>query len=248
MWRAGIVLAIIAHGVAELAIVRPKTRLQRAAWNQRFCSRILRALGISAVVEGTFPAGGTVIANHQTYLDITVLASLSPCVFVSKAEVGRWPVVGWMTMMAGTVFVERGRGGSAAAAGIGMRSAVEAGVPVVFFPEGTTSDGRGLLPFRGGLLAEARLAGLPVTAGFIRYTVAGPPGATVEDDVAYWGDRGLLEHVGRFLTLEGVQVRVRFAGAPMHLEQEERKAAAAEAREAMFALAGGEIERAVPRT
>ena len=82
------------------------------------------------------------MTNHQTYLDITLLASLRPCVFVSKAEIAHWPVVGWMTKMAGTVFVERGRGGSAAAASVGMLAAAKAGVPVVFFPEGTTSDGR----------------------------------------------------------------------------------------------------------
>ena len=113
----------------------------------------------------------------------------------------------------------------------------------MFFPEGTTSDGRGLLPFRGGLIAEARTAGLPVRAAVIRYTVSGPKGATVADDVAYWGDRGLLEHVARFLTLEGVTVRVQFATEPVLFTQMERKAAAAEAREAMLVLGGGSLAR-----
>ena len=238
MWRGAMVLALIAHGVAEAMILRPKSREDRARWNQRFCGRVLRALGVAVTVEGTFPAEGVLVLNHQTYLDITLLASLRPCVFVSKAEIARWPVVGWMTKMAGTVFVERGRGGSAAAASVGMLAAAKAGVPVVFFPEGTTSDGTGLLPFRGGLLAEARIAALPVTVGAIRYAVRGPEGASVRDDVAYWGDRGLLEHVGRFLTLEGVQVSVRFAAAPMSFVSPERKAAAAEAREAMLRLGG----------
>ena len=236
-------VVLIAHGVAELLVTRPTSREDRARWNQRFCGRVLRALGIAVTLEGTFPAGGVVIANHQTYMDITVLASLWPCVFVSKAEIARWPVVGWMTKMAGTVFVERGRGGSAAAASVGMLAAAKVGLPVVFFPEGTTSNGEGLLPFRGGLIAEARVAKLPVTAGVIRYSVAGPKGTTVEEDVAYWGDRGLLEHVGRFLTLEGVQVRVRFAEVPVRFHATERKAAAAEAREAMQELGGDSLAR-----
>ncbi len=237
-------MTLIVHGVAELAVKRPTTREDRARWNQQFCGRILRWLRIPIVVEGSFPERGTVILNHETYLDITVLASLHPCVFVSKAEVSRWPVVGWMTKMAGTVFVERGKGGSAAAASVGMLAAATAGVPVVFFPEGTTSDGRSALPFRGGLIAEARTAGLPVTVGVVRYAVAGPRGATIEDDVAYWGDRGLLEHVGRFLTLEGVRVQVRFADGPVRFTTTERKAAAAEARVAMLELAAGSLAAA----
>ncbi len=232
------VMALIVHAVLEALVTQPKSREDRARWNQRFCGRVIRALGVAVRVEGAFPTEGVLVTNHQTYLDITLLASLRPCVFVSKAEIARWPVVGWMTKMAGTVFVERGRGGSAAAASVGMLAAARAGVPVVFFPEGTTSDGTGLLPFRGGLLAEARIAELPVTIGVIRYAVRGPDGASVCDDVAYWGDRGLLEHVARFLTLQGVQVSVRFAGTPMSFVSQERKAAAAEAREAMLRLGG----------
>ena len=79
-----------------------------------------------------------------------------------------------------------------------------------------------------------------MTIGVIRYVVSGPEGASVRDDVAYWGDRGLLEHVARFLTLEGVQVTVRFAAMPMHFASAERKAAAAEAREG-HAAAGRQL-------
>ncbi len=185
--------------------------------------------------------GGAVVLNHEGYLDILVLASLRPCVFVSKAEVGRWPVVGWMTTMAGTVYVERGRGGSGAAASVRIRKAAADELPVVFFPEGTTSDGEALLPFHGGLLAESRDAGLPVTVGVIRYAVAGPAGATVGDDVAYWGDRGMLGHMARFLTLEGVRAEVRFAAEPVHFTTEDRKAAAAEARAAMLQFSEGTL-------
>ena len=137
--------------------------------------------------------------------------------------------------------MERGAGGSGAAASVKMRAAAEAGLPVVFFPEGTTSDGVGVLPFRSGLLAEAREAGLPVRAGVLRYSVAGPAGATVGKDVAYWGESQLLAHMARFLTLEGLRVRVRFGADPLEFEAEERKAAAAEARAAMLRLSGGEL-------
>ncbi len=179
--------------------------------------------------------------NHQGYLDILAIAALHPCVFVSKAEVARYPVVGWMTTTAGTVYVERGKGGSGAAASVRMREAAQDGLPIVFFPEGTTSNGEGLLPFHGGLLGESREAGLAVTVGVVRYGMSGPAGATAEDDLAYWGERNLLQHIVRFLTLEGVRVSIRFASEPLVIRADERKAAAAEARASMLQLADGAL-------
>ncbi len=101
----------------------------------------MQGLGIEIGVVGEFPERGAVISNHLSYLDIVVFAALHPCVFVSKAEMRGWPVVGWMTTMSGTVYVARGHGGSAMRARKGMQAAVDAGLPVVFFPEGTTTNG-----------------------------------------------------------------------------------------------------------
>lgn len=239
LWRGSWILGLIAMGGLKLLVRRPRSRAEGAAWVQWICAGFVRALGVEARVEGRFPAAGAVVTNHQGYLDILVLASLRPCVFVSKEEIAHWPVVGWMVAAAGTVFVRRGAGGSAAAASVKMRAAAEDGLPIVFFPEGTTSNGDELLAFRSGLLAEARAAELPVTVGLLRYTVSGPAGATVQDDVAYWGDRSLLGHMARILTLEGVRATVRFAERPVRFGAEDRKAAAAEAREAMRVLASG---------
>ena len=115
------------------------------------------------------PRRGIVISNHMGYLDIMAFAALHRCVFVSKSEIRDWFFIGWMTTMSGTVYVERGRGGSAAQAKGEMRAAVDEGIPVVFFPEGTSSDGTGVLKFRSGLLADAIEADQPVTAAFVRY-------------------------------------------------------------------------------
>jgi len=233
------VVLILGGGVAEALVLRPKTRLARAQWTHRQCRRLLAGLGVTVTVEGTFPREGALITNHQGYLDILVLASVAPCVFVSKAEIAGWPVIGWMTTTAGTVYVERGKGGSGAAASVRLRAAAADGLPVVFFPEGTTSDGEALLPFHGGMLAEARAAGMAVTPGVLRYAVAGPVGATVADEVAYWGDRGMLEHVARFLTLVGLQARVQFAATPLGFTTDDRKAAATEAHADVLQLAAG---------
>src|SRR6202044_4037160 len=111
----------------ELAVKRPATREQRADWLHRFCARAMRGMGSEIRVKGGFPERGAVISNHQSYVDIVVFAALHPCVFVSKAEIKSWPVVGWMTTMSGTVYVERGHGGPGVKARERVEGAVESG-------------------------------------------------------------------------------------------------------------------------
>jgi len=224
----------------ELAVKRPKTREQRAEWLHRFCARSLKGMGIEIDVAGEFPKRGALISNHVSYLDIVVFAALHPCVFVSKAEIERWPVVGWMTTMSGTVYVARGHGGSALKARAGMQAALDAGLPVVFFPEGTTSNGHGLLKFRSGLLAQVIHGHSPVTAAYLRYSFVeeNGPAVSIENDVCYWGDRNMLAHIFKFLGLRGVRAKVRFASAPISFSDEglHRKTAAIEAQAAVAAL------------
>jgi lyso-ornithine lipid O-acyltransferase len=225
----------------ELLVKRPATRKARAEWLHRFCARALHGLGLGIDVVGAFPARGAVISNHLSYVDIVVFAALHPCVFVSKAEIEKWPMVGWMTTMSGTVYVARGHGGSAVKARQGMQAALDAGLPVVFFPEGTTTNGSRLLKFHSGLLAQAMAGGTPVTAAHLRYslTAENGPSVTVADDVCYWGDAKMLPHVFKFLGLRGVRAEVRFAEKPIAFSEDvlHRKHAAVEARAAVAALA-----------
>src|SRR5260370_26287071 len=126
----------------ELLVKRPATREQRADWLHRFCARGLRGMGIEISVEGGFPERGAVISNHLSYLDIVVFATLHPCVFVSKEEVRRGAVVGWMTTMSGTVYCGRGHGGSGRGGPEGERAGGGGGFAVgVFFPRGHVSCG-----------------------------------------------------------------------------------------------------------
>jgi 1-acyl-sn-glycerol-3-phosphate acyltransferase len=201
---------------------------------------------VKLTVEGQFPARGALISNHLSYIDIVVYAAMSPCVFCSKIEIEHWPVVGWLATMAGTVFVDRGKGGSAAKAGKGMKAAAEAGLPVVFFPEGTTTNGREMLPFHSGLLAQAMEIDEPVTAAYLRYALEedNGPDATVEDDVCYWGDRRMWPHVFKFLGLRGAHATVKVAEAPIAFSADElhRKAAAVEARNAVLGLSAVAVD------
>jgi 1-acyl-sn-glycerol-3-phosphate acyltransferase len=229
----------------ELLVKRPATREQRADWLHRFCARAMRGLGIEVGVEGVFPERGAVISNHLSYLDIVVFATLHPCVFVSKEEVRKWPVVGWMTTMSGTVYVARGHGGSAMRARKEMQAAVDAGLPVMFFPEGTTSNGSQLLKFHSGLLSQVIAGGAPVTAAYLSYSFVedNGPDVSVANDVCYWGDRHMLAHIFKFLGLRGVRAEVRFAEEPIAFSSDglHRKRAAVEARSAVAALGCGAV-------
>ena len=225
----------------ELLLTRPQTPQARAAWLHRFLARVLRGFGVTLTVEGSFPPHGALISNHLSYLDIVVYAALSPVVYCARAEMERWPVIGWMTMMAGTVFVDRGAGGSSERAKAGMLTAARAGIPVTFFPEGTTTDGTHVLPFRSGLLAQALGAGEPVTAARIAYTLAADRrngSASARKDVCWGDDTPLLKHIFRLNSLVGVHAHVRIAPQPIAFSSPDldRKQAALEAREAVLAL------------
>ena len=232
---------LFAAAGGQLLLRRPKTREARAEWLHQFAARTVRGMGIEVSAVGAFPESGAVIANHLGYMDIVAFAALHPCVFVAKAEMESWPVLGWMTTMAGTVYVARGHGGSAARARGGMQSAMTAGLPVVFFPEGTTSDGSTLLKFHTGLLAQAMSSGFPVTAAHVRYSLGADnaAGVSVAEDMCYWGDMKLVPHVFRFLGLREAKVEVRFAEQPIRFSDEvlHRKLAAVEARAAVLELA-----------
>jgi lyso-ornithine lipid O-acyltransferase len=237
------VIGYFGSACIELMLHRPQNKREGAEWLQRFCARVIAGFGVKMTVEGRMPERGALITNHTGYLDVITLAALHPVVFFSKAELERTPVVGFMATAAGTLYVERGAGGSAQRARSGLKEAAELGVPVVFFPEGTTTNGRELLPFHSGLLAEALGADEPITAAHLRYTfeVDNGPGVSVEDDVCFWGDVSLFTHVAKFLKLNGVHAWIKIAPAPIEFSREalgDRKVAAVEAREAILALAG----------
>lgn len=250
--RAIKLTAIFLAGGLELLVKRPTTRLQRAEWLHQFSLRVVKAMGVTMRIEGTFPERGVVISNHMGYLDIIVFAAQHRCVFVSKAEMADIPLLGWMTTMAGTVYVERGRGGSAFRAKDGLQAAADAGLPIVIFPEGTTSDGTIVLPFRSGALAMVLDAGQDVTAAYVSYRLIEENGSdvTVENDLAFWGDDArMFHHIFGLLALRGIEVNIRIADSPIRFSAAEvhRKQAAIEAHAAVVLLGSAhDVVTAVP--
>jgi len=242
LYRAIKVIAHFSYAAVELAITRPQTRADRAAWLSTFCGRVLRSMNVTFDIVGDIPMSGAVVSNHLTYIDILLHSAMRPCVFVSKVELRKTPLLGWMSFMSGTVYVARGQGGSAAKAAEGMAKGFRDGLPVVFFPEGTTGVGdEPAMPFRSGLIAQTIEAGAPMRASFIHYTLSprdAAAGKTLRNDV-HWGPQSLVEHIWGFLGLHSLHATVHFADQPIIFSEAailDRKIAAEEARAAVAAL------------
>lgn len=233
--RFAILISTALQGCAHFLVLRMRgevSTLKRAEWLHHSCQAALRRLGIELQPEGAFPSRGLLVANHLGYLDILVLSALHPCVFVSKQEVRSWPLFGLMAKLSGTVFVDRARTSTTHTANSEMSQALSQGAVVVLFPEGTSSDGSQVLPFRPALFDAATKAGANVVSAHIGYDVADGSAA---NDVCYWGEMSFFPHLLRLLSRHGVRARVRFAAETRKFA--DRKLAARVTREMVASLA-----------
>jgi 1-acyl-sn-glycerol-3-phosphate acyltransferase len=191
-----------------------------AVWIHGWCRRIVRALRIDCTVGGELPGRlvesseryEAVVCNHLSYVDILLMSAVRPFVMVAKTEVRRWPLLGWLTWQAGTVYVERGgKPETYPAVNAAMAKAYRSGLPVLFFPEGTTTDGGEVLPFRRGLFHSVLRDRVRVRTAALRYELnCADDGASIADDVCWWGEAEFVPHLFRFLGLRGVRAAVRF--------------------------------------
>ncbi len=155
-WRWTRTCLHVLEGVSTTVIVFPLVRsTTRRALIKRWSARLLRILAVEARVEGALitQAGNVlVVANHISWLDIFVLNAQHPVRFVAKSELTQWPVIAQMIRGAGTVFIERARRRDTHRVNQQMAQVLAGGDVVAIFPEGTTTDGRDMLPFKSSLL------------------------------------------------------------------------------------------------
>jgi lyso-ornithine lipid O-acyltransferase len=212
--RFCILLASLAEVGARFAALtlRSRGRMtadERAMWLYESCARIRRRLAIPLHVEGPVPAGGLIVSNHLSYLDVLLFGAVMPCGFVAKREVRGWPVFGALARAAGTMFVHRERGAQSEEAAAQMEERIRAGVPVLLFAEGSSSDGSVVLPFRSSLFEAAVRAGAAVTPAMIRYYADD----AAEAEISYWGKMVFLLHLLRTLCLHGLRASICFGKA-----------------------------------
>lgn len=182
-------------------------RRARAEWLQRLCAKALRRIGVAYTMEGAPPSSGMLIANHISYLDIFVISAAVPCVFVAKKEIEAWPLFGMMSHFAGSIFVDRERRSDIQRAGTEVREVLSAGVVAVLFPEGTSSDGSEVLPFRSPFFEFAVITGARLTPAHLHYEI---DDGDVASEVAYWGEMTMTPHVVNLLAKERIRATIRF--------------------------------------
>jgi 1-acyl-sn-glycerol-3-phosphate acyltransferase len=209
----GFILVLVlaaADYMRTLCFYRRSEPLRRQAlWLQRWSRIVLRLIGLELHHRGTPPSSGMIVSNHLSYLDILAYSALVPCVFIAKKEVASWPVLGLFARMCGTIFVDRTRRMKVASANQRISEALRAGMVVVLFAEGTSSDGRTVLPFRSSLLEPATLALCPVAPAAIGYHL---DDGSVPDEVCYWRDMTLLPHLLHLFAKRAVRAHVAFGG------------------------------------
>ncbi|CAA9548924.1 MAG: Acyl-CoA:1-acyl-sn-glycerol-3-phosphate acyltransferase [uncultured Sphingosinicella sp.] len=209
---------------------------RRSPWPRRFLFWVGYSTGARTRIVGTSLKRNVLfVSNHLSWLDIMVIAGASGSAFVSKDEVGRWPVIGWLARLNNTVFIARTERSAVRGQADALRSALTSGQPVALFPEGTTAGGSEVLPFRASLLASLfpPLAGIKVQPVAIHY------GAATEE-IAWVGEEPAKANAKRVFSRKGkLPVTVRFLEPIDPADTPDRKALAQRSRAAIVeALTG----------
>lgn len=189
---------------------------------------ICTALRIRVRVEGEPVRGRAVlyVSNHVSWADILAIGSLAPIAYVSKSEVGKWPLVGTAAKSQRTIFVDRSRRQQTGDAIADIVQRLSSGTSVVLFAEGTSSDGNRVLPFRSALIGAVREAGARAEGGIliqpmsICYTSLHgmPMGRQHRPLVAWYGDLDFMPHIKTFIERGAVDAVVSY-GEPFAADE-----------------------------
>lgn len=201
--KAPVLAVVVFGGLAALLLLRllerPVHGLDRP-WTpfiaQWVCRTALAVIGLRLRVRGRrMTEPGAVVANHSSWLDILALNAKKRVYFVSKAEVARWPAIGWMARSTGTVFITRDPREAKVQTGV-LAARLGAGHKLLFFPEGTSSDGLRILPFKSTLFAAFLADPLRDLAHIQPVTLVyhAPPGEG-PGFYGWWGDMDFGAHL-----------------------------------------------------
>ncbi len=186
-------------------------------------------MGMNLQASGVAPRGTVMlVSNHLSYLDVIVFALCCDAVFVAKSEVARWPLIGFLSRCMGTIFIERGRKRDILRVNALIESALRAGRSVIVFPEGTTSAGASVSPFKSPLLEPAVKLSVPVHYANLHYATAAHESPAAES-VCWWGEMDFVPHLWRLFQLTSFCAAVHFGTTPLPASDRKTLARAAQA-------------------
>lgn len=232
-------LKIVIHvicGACTLSFVFPfLNRQSKDLKTQDWARRLLKIFGLQVVVKNPeiLPSTTYLLAsNHISWIDIHVINSFRSIRFVAKSEVASWPIFGWMAKHLGTVFIRRESSRHARQVVEQMANVLQTEC-ICIFPEGTSTSGEKVLPFRANLFESAVVSGTPVYSLAIRY-VSNKTGLKT-DIPAFIGDMGLLESMSRILKNRNLRAELCFIAPPeaLGMEGPDRKYLAAYCHQAI---------------
>jgi 1-acyl-sn-glycerol-3-phosphate acyltransferase len=206
-------LAHAALAALLLRLVYPRASAgRRRALMRWWSAKLLRILNISTRVDGNAPdlreRGGMIAANHVSWVDIFLIASVCPTRFIAKSEIRDWPIAGWIAEKAGTLFVKLEQWRDTARINDRVRAALGEGDCVGLFPEGFTSEGDGLLKFHSSLFEPVVANNAHVYPTALRYS--SPDGALCRE-MSFVGDRTFMESLALIIKQKAVTARLSFA-------------------------------------
>ena len=233
--RVARVLGVVSLGLGMAGMFGLLERLglnstmdRRQRWSQFFMTRLSNALPFRVRVVGELPATPMLwVSNHVSWTDIALLGQLTPLSFLSKSEVRGWPVAGWLAAKAGSLFIRRGAGDSQLIREQ-MTRHLQQPLPLLMFPEGTTTDGSSVRTFHGRLLSAAIDSRVSLQPVAIRYLRNGE----VDAIAPFVGDDDLLSHLLRLFSHEQGDVEIHLL-EPLASHAQERAVLAFRAQEAI---------------
>lgn len=254
IWRGGVLGTLVFGALVLLLLVRlverPICGVRRPVTpfiTQFVCRNAFRIIGMGFSTTGTLMTQpGAVVANHISWLDIFALNARKRVYFVSKSEVAGWPGIGWLARATGTVFIERNPARAREQTEV-FEARLFAGHKLLFFPEGTSTDGLRVLPFKTTLFQafftdhlRDRMYVQPVSVIY-----SAPPGESPRF-YGWWGDMEFGGHLIKTLAVRR-QGAVRLVYHPplRVADFPDRKSLAAHSEEAVRSGLEGQLERAL---
>jgi 1-acyl-sn-glycerol-3-phosphate acyltransferase len=222
--RGSAIMALVLYGLVASCILPLFRRSIRESLIRGWSKGVLRVLHVRATLRCAppVPVSGVLLSNHVSWLDIIVLNALLPSRFVAKREVRKWPVFGWLARQAGTVFVRRDRRMETGAMNNRLADLIRHGERLAVFPEGTTTEGESVLPFRSALLDCAVKTECAVYPVAVRYRTAD---GTLDKLPAFIGDDTLGASLWRIFGQRELYVDVSI-GQPLPASGNRRELAA----------------------